>query len=447
MTNFESWHYYMKDVVSPESFITMSYYSMISAALQRRVYLGSDERPLFPNLYIILVADPGIGKGEALKPISKALSYHKLEKFKVKVDKASVESMNTQEQADAMAALLAEMEVSNGKEVNGSFKKLNSLEEPLLFPIAPDASSYEALVRTHAQSIRSIFPTEQKNSRLLKSGLYTHSSLTAVLEEMSSLCRRHQEDLMNYLIKTFDCGDHTYNTIGRGKDRVVNSCLNLLAGTTPAFMRESFDTKLLGDGFASRVVFVYEEKNRFYRFDSSSLTDDQIAAKDRVIKQLGDLGRLFGRASYSPEAYEFMKDYIEVRLGENRERLNPDPKLLHYYSRKNIHVQKLILAMHFSENLTYEIQVSTCKAAVDLLERLEEKMHLALNVVARNPMLLVANKVLKNWPDGSQFGKEEIWAKNFGDIKTGEELEAMFSYLLSEGKIRINTKTAKYEKK
>lgn len=117
MTNFEAWHYYMKDVVSPTSFITMSFYSMIASALQRRVYLGSDERPLFPNMYIILIADPGVGKGVALDPVVTALRTHKLRKLKID-PKAQ---MTTEQQADALAALLAEAESSNGKEPNGSF--------------------------------------------------------------------------------------------------------------------------------------------------------------------------------------------------------------------------------------------------------------------------------------------------------------------------------------
>ena len=36
---------------------------MVSAALQRRVWMGNyDNMPIFPNIYVIFVANPGIGK-------------------------------------------------------------------------------------------------------------------------------------------------------------------------------------------------------------------------------------------------------------------------------------------------------------------------------------------------------------------------------------------------
>jgi hypothetical protein len=433
VTNFEAWHHFMKDVISPTSFITMSYYSMISAALQRRVYLGSDERPLFPNMYIILVADPGVGKGVALDPVISVLKTHKLNpRLKIKAENLKT----SEEQADALAALMAEMDTANSKEPNGTFKKLNNIEEPLLFPVAANSTTYEALVKTHAQSLRSIFPEKDKNSKLLKSGLYTHSSLSFLLEEMSSLFRKHTEDLVQYLIAAFDCKDYEYVTIGRGKDKVKNSCLNIAAGTTPSFMKESFSDKLLNDGFASRVIFVFEERNRFYRFDVSSLDDSQLEAKRKVIEHVGKLGTLFGKVSYSADAHAFMKHYIEVVIGENREKTNSDPKLMYYYSRKNIHVQKLALAMHFSESTEMVIEEETCRAAIAQLDNVEKKMHLALNTAARNPLKGVSDKVIKALAL-KPMSKPEIWAAFFSDISTPTELESLCEYLSSTGKVSM----------
>lgn len=431
MTNFEAWHYYMKDVVSPTSFITMSFYSMIASALQRRVYLGSDERPLFPNMYIILIADPGVGKGVALDPVVTALRAHKLRKLKID-PKAQ---MTTEQQADALAALLAEAESSNGKEPNGSFKKLSNMEEPLLFPLAASAITYEALVKVHAQSLRSIFPSGDKHSRLLKSGLYTHSSLSFVLEEISSLFRKHTEDVANYLITAFDCKDYKYQTIGRGTDRVINPCLNLLAGTTPSFMKEKFSENLLNDGFASRVLFVFEEKNRHYMFDMANVSEDQVAAKNQVVQHLESLGSLFGKVSYAPDAHAFMKNYVEVVIGANRERVNKDPKLLYYYSRKNIHVQKLIMAMHFAETTEMEIPLETCERGIRLLDSIEMTMHRALNTQARNPLDNVRPKVLRAI-EQKPMTKPEIWAMFFADIQTPQELETVVEFLVTTGKIK-----------
>ncbi len=441
MTNFDAWHYYMKDVVSPQSFVTMSFYSMVASALQRRVYLGSDERPLFPNMYIILIADPGVGKGVALDPVVTALRTHKIKKMKID-PKAQ---MTTEEQADALAALMAEMDTANNKEPNGSFKKLSNMEEPLLFPLAASAITYEALVKVHAQSLRSIFPTGDKSSRLLKSGLYTHSSLSFVLEEISSLFRKHTEDVANYLITAFDCKDYKYQTIGRGTDRVINPCLNLLAGTTPSFMKEKFSENLLNDGFASRVIFVFEERNRHYNmFDMAEVSEEQVAAKNKVIQHLEVLGTLFGRARYADDAHVFMKDYVEKRLGENREKVNKDPKLLYYYSRKNIHIQKLVMAMHFAETTDMTIQLDTCERAIKLLDRIELTMHRALNTSSRNPLDTIAIRVLQAI-ELKPMDKAEVWAMFFKDLQTPQEVETVMDFLVTTNKVKQIMKDGKFK--
>lgn len=432
MTNFEAWHFFTKDLVAPDSFITMSYYSMISTALQRRVYLGSDDRPLFANQFVILIGPPGVGKGEAMKPVLAAVKHHKLVKMRIVPE----EQKTSEDQAAALAALLAEMERANDKEPNGAFKKLSNMKDPLMFPVASNCTTYEALVKTHAQSLRSIFPTGDKNSRLLKSGLYTHSSLAFILEEISSLFRKHSEDTIQYLITAFDCNDYENTTIGRGTDKVLSPCLNFLGGTTPAFVRDSFSTRLLSDGFASRVLFIFEERNRFYREDVSTISDEQRAAHQQVIDHLGKLGTLFGLVTFSPEAKAFIKHYIEVVIGENQQRTNNDPKLLSYYSRKNIHIKKLIMAMHFSETMDMVIQLPTCLKAVELLDSLERKMHMALDMAARNPMQPVAARVQKALENGPMT-KPEIWAMFFAEISTETELAAVIEFLTASGKAKL----------
>src|SRR6188768_4309029 len=110
-SNLERWKYYCTTLTSPDSFIEFGFYFMISAALQRRVWRGGDRAPLFPNQYLIFVADPGIGKGQISRQVELMLRHHK---YLGKGDK-----------------LLA--------------AKLDENEYPLLFPTAPNAITYEAL--------------------------------------------------------------------------------------------------------------------------------------------------------------------------------------------------------------------------------------------------------------------------------------------------------------
>jgi hypothetical protein len=273
MTNLERWQFYMKDITSPDGFIKWGFYAMIAAALQRRVYLGTLRKPLFPNLYILLVAEPGVGKGRVITEIESALRYHKKPK-------------NTD------AALM------NGD--NEKYKRadyIKKLEAPLLIPVGPSSVTYEKLLDILGSGCRSEWYTEGTLTNV-----YMHSSLCVCLEEFSSLVRKKSEDLMNFFLPAYDCGDYRYDTISRGEAIIKNCCLNLIAGTTPGFIRNVFNSSLLTEGFSSRAIFVYEPKARFRKFSPPTFSPEQIEAHNKILEHLKKLGSLpFGQVKVSPE--------------------------------------------------------------------------------------------------------------------------------------------------
>src|SRR5574343_764727 len=132
---YELWQHYTSNLSAPQSSLDLSYYWLISAALQRRVFLQSMERPLFPNLYIVLVGPPGVGKGIVITPTTEILRAHKLHKRQANV---SPNFAQLDEQAKKLLAI--KMDLEEAIEKNMSQQKL---EEPLVFPIAPDYITYE----------------------------------------------------------------------------------------------------------------------------------------------------------------------------------------------------------------------------------------------------------------------------------------------------------------
>ena len=79
MTNWDRWQLRLREVTSPQSFIDFGFVYLVSSYLQRRVWTNADHQKLFPNVYIILVGDPGIGKGLVIKPVTEFLKGHKLD--------------------------------------------------------------------------------------------------------------------------------------------------------------------------------------------------------------------------------------------------------------------------------------------------------------------------------------------------------------------------------
>jgi hypothetical protein len=420
----DCWRLYCKDFQSPCTFIDMSFYSLISSALQRRVWLGSTERPIFPNQYIVLCGPAALGKGLVLRPIGEILKHHKKQLFQHKGGDMS----------DAARKELEEKLESLKRDISDAMKKKGPLEDPLLLPVAADATTYEAIVQENAKSIGTIKLDHEHP--FAPGRIYTHNSLTFHLEEMSSLFKKHQEDVVKYLTAAWDCGEYRYKTKHMGEDIVKKSCLNMLAGTTPVFMQECFSTKLMEDGFTSRIIFVFETKPRFIKFALPEFSQEQLEGKERIKTRVLQLSKLFGQAKLSPDCLQYLTNYYEKIEATNRP--NKSPLLESYYGRKNLHLQKMAMSMHFAESDSMEIPIEVGVKVIELLASLEKSMHMALDTIdENNPSSRLTKKILKMYQKENPISYKSILIRcdahpNFDDV---------ISFLKTTGQLVEDTRT------
>lgn len=408
----------MKERTSPDSFITMGFYYMFSAALQRKVWLQSDLHPIFPNIYVLLVAPAAVGKGLVLSPVTSLLKFHK--------KKSLNESEHlTQEQK----ALLDDIAIG---------KKNKDSDERLLIPVGADATTYEALLRYLAKATGSVIYKQDGQTKI-----YTHASVCFCLEEASSLFRKHTEDVVNLLVKAWDCGDYTYDTKTQGKDVIKRACINFLAGTTPSFMQRVFTDELLTEGYASRTIFVYESTNRFNRLRIPDPTAEQLNAYKDIAEHLGRVAKLYGRVEFTAEAEEFLEDWW-CNIHPTK-KINSSDKLDSYYGRKNLHVQKLAMAVHFSDNVSMTIPKQAVIKALELLELVERKMHLAICISNTNPIAKLAKKIYRGITREGGQTRKLLLAEHYGDAPNGlTDIDEAIKYLLTVNKIQIDSVRRNY---
>lgn len=387
-TNFEKWRHYMDWCISPDAYIDWGYYSLVAAFLQRRVWSGPSQSPLFPNMYVVPVGEPGVGKGLVVKEYTKILKHFHL---KPPAERKSIDGLDPNIKT-AMDVAQNEEYKELQKDEDEIAKKSKWFEAPLLLPVAADDTTYEALCRTLAKSKRLInFPDKYPDGRP-KLGIYTHSSLSFSLEEMSSLFKKESDKVIKMLLKTYDCGDYDYETKHQGKDRIRNCCLNIFAGTTPGFMDDCLNDKIINEGFSSRTFFVYAAQNRKATMRFAELTPEQIECKKQLLEHLEKLTHLYGAVKYTEEAWEFLENWWQKAQSS---RPNINTKLNYYYSRKNIHVQKLAMALHFGESLDFTIGVETFVRALEILARTEKHMHFCLGFDKGNPLASCTRKIEK----------------------------------------------------
>jgi Protein of unknown function (DUF3987) len=412
----------MRDITSPQAFIDVGFYYMISVALQRRVWLGDaipNERATFPNMYVLLVAPPGVGKGLVIKPISRALqSVRKvpeaLKEVKDQVEGAVVDY-------GVIAATLLELKQTTTK---------NEFDA-MVFPVGADSTTYQALVQDHAGSIRSLIITDAHG----KKRPYMHSSMYFSVEELGNLFRENQTELMNYLLAAYDCGNYRYKTKHQGEDILRNPSLCLLGGTTYDFIREATINRIIDQGLTSRALFIAADKPRAYRFDLGSIDDEQARSYAIIVEHLTKLSKIHGALSFSADALAYLTEYFVVQFPK----LIPtvDPRLLHYYARKNQHVRKIAMAMHFSEQTTdMVISLDTAQKALALLDSLEPMMILAFSKRSSNPLQEATDAVLKYLFEANRpMSYGLIWLAISDSIKEEKDLKGILKFLVTTKKI------------
>lgn len=432
---FEKWRLYTEGLTSPDNYINFGFYYMIGAALQRRVWIGPEHLCLYPNHYTILVGEPGIGKGILLKQVNNLLRYHKMPDPKAVLNGNLPNDISPTDRANMEAVAEADYRLAQGIVADEKTKvKSKSFERPLLFPVAADATTYEALVKAVAIAVRrrNFYAYDEKQGKeTLK--VYTHSSLCFCLEEIASLFRKRTEDVVNFLLQAYDCGDYVYDTKTQGKDSIKKCCLSLLGGTTPNFMQSTFDDRLLTEGFSSRTFFIFAAQNRKTQLWVPDLRQEQKEAYVDIQVHLEKLAHLFGRVSVSKEDEAWLEDWW---VNEQRERSNTSSKLIAYYARKQIHVLKLAMCIHFAESLDMIIPRSAFQKAIDMLAKEEKTMHYALGIDRSNPLSVPADKIYKDLLTNGKKTRKELLIDHWASLPQGaDSLDSVIEYLTICGKI------------
>lgn len=86
--------------------------------------------------------------------------------------------------------------------------------------------------------------------------------VTVVAEELGFFTDMSGDNMniSNVLIKTFDNGDLSSETIARSLDFTPNAQLNIIGGTTPGSLKDSVGKKFLETGALSRIIFIHSEE-------------------------------------------------------------------------------------------------------------------------------------------------------------------------------------------
>jgi hypothetical protein len=219
---------------------------------------------------------------------------------------------------------------------------------------------------------------------IMPTGIYSHTSYSFCLTELSSLFKRHKEDVIKFLIKAYDCEDYDNTTKHMGIDRIRRMCLNFSAGTTIDFIKESYKAGLFGQGFASRTLWIFESKTRFDEFFVGEKDKDMEQARQDLLQWIKRLATLLGPLNLEDDTKDWLQNWYKTDLVPKRDAASA--KMHEYYGRKRVNLLKLAAAVHFADNLSMTIPLSAILKALKLLESIEPNMAAGFNMSGRNEL-------------------------------------------------------------
>lgn len=402
MENIEKWRYYTKDLESPDIFIDWTIYWTISAALQRRVWInGGAAGLIYPNLSIVAVAPPGIGKSSCAR-----LSGQKIL-----------------------------------RSFTYSTPKLSGVEIVPVIPFSAENSSMPSLVRQMADSTRSFsYEVEGKTKNI------AHCSLAILLsEEMTSLFSKQNEGVSDFLNQTLDCQDYEYRMKTKEAcDSVKNPCATIFGCTVPGRLNKLLKQDILQAGFTARTVFLYANEKRFRR-NIKEVSPDQEQALKELYDHIFALTKIAGEVKYSPEAKAFLDEYYE-NGHMDKARVNTSPILDDYYSRKKMHIIKLSMILHFLDNYSSIIDIKYIRKAIDILAFAELTMHLALGVSGRNPLYELSIYVHELIKQKGPMTRIQLYM-HIGKDAREEEFDEILRMLLTTNRLALKEDPKDHKKK
>jgi hypothetical protein len=361
----------------PDRFATWAGLSCLAAMLERRIWIDMNIFSVFPNMFIVFVAEAG------------------------RMRKSTAAAMT---------------------------RKLLSKTNPGPRMIAQKTTP-EALI-----DALKVIRTDDATKLLQETcgGIVVANELVTFINRDT-----YERGLGALMIELWDCPDkYEYRTRNRPTEEIHYGHLSLLGATTIHSLRDAIPLQAMGDGFTSRTVFVYVDRPaqpvpRPVRSESFRRTEEEL------ILHLQSLSSLQGEVTLSEEAGEFF-DAEYKRF--YRSSLFDDPQFMAYASRRDKHLLKVGMCLMAAEGGGLELSAHHLQGAKVLLEDVESKMRAVFDRIAMTEGGSLTEEIystINTAPDKTMLRAQVL--RKFGHKLSAQELLKVMETLVIQQRVKTDT--------
>lgn len=353
---------------SPTSFHFWTAISTIAGALRRQVWIDERLYQWTPNFYIILVAPPGI--------VSKSTSI-----------------------AQGMSLL---------RQVKG-------------IAFGPNSTTWQALVKSMEESKR-IFTYTAPDGKTSKEEM---CAVTVAASELGSFFKPDDQAMVDVLVDIWDGKKEPWEhrTIGGSKTKIINPWLNIIACTTPTWLRNQFPDKMIGGGLTSRIVFVYgEQKRHLIAYPSRQrISSDHKETERKLVEDLQEISKMKGEFILTDDAYEWGEAWYKEHWTTVPEHM-ASARYQPYRARKQVFLHKLAMVLSAAQNNRLVIDASHLQTAKELVEMIEPDMIKVFESVGHVQEASQTGEIVAFLRTYTYLSQDALWGlcRNFMTLKDFE---------------------------
>jgi hypothetical protein len=373
----ESYLEYNKDTESAAVFHKWVAISMIAAVLRKKVKLTLGRMKIFPNMYIVLVAEPGTARKTT------AIDF--------------------------------------GKEL---------LEDIPDIYTSADSITREALIEDLEKSAC---------EEILKDGTsFRHSSMSIISGEFESFLGQKTENTKMLVLLTdlFDCKEKpwSYRTKGKGTNMIPSVFINLLGATTPESLASCLPSSAIGGGLTSRILFIWAGK-KDKKIPVPTYDESTAALREKLQKDLFRISKIQGVYEFTKEAETYWIDwYMEYEEHDPR-RIAQDKAFDGWYSRKPLYIQKLAMVLAASESDELLIHKHHVSSAIADVESVETYMARVFRAVGRSSITADVDMVMEIVKERGFISEKDLMAMVWRDIDK-MKFDNVINTALATGRIK-----------
>jgi len=368
--------------------------STIAGALRRHVWIDQFYFKWYANLYVILVAPPGV--------VAKTTT------------------------ADIGMDLL---------------RKVPGIQ------FGPSVVSWQALVQAFGNAAEAFEVPIPGNTG---PGVYeTHSPMTISSGEFGNLLNPQDKEMVDMLVNLWDGKGFRKVTKHSGSDDVVNPWINIIACTTPAWIAGNFPEYMIGGGFTSRCVFVYADaKERYVAYPGLQVPTDIEIQGQKLVADLEHIAtKLVGEYKLTPDAITWGQEWYEAHNKTRPAHLNDD-RFGGYLARKQTFVHKVAMILAASQRDQLTITKADLEIAAVMITDLEAEMINVFRKIGRSDVSQSADRLVAYLKLRGECPYAEAYRYIHAQFPSMKDFEDVLKGLIQAGYVILtqvaNTPTLRY---